>query len=147
MCLSLMNMLGFSSSLLRNSSDMLIIFRHEPHRKHRFRCYSPIICRPLQRSLCLFIRLLHNNGCTRPFQGLCPAKGLYATLYTTQTKLEKQFGRMIAEGISEGILEYKLVGRRDVGTSWTDEMNMWIRKELDYLDRVAKKKKTNRQHY
>jgi hypothetical protein len=38
--------------------------------------------RLLLRNGCLFIRLLHSNGCTSPFWGLCPATGLYATVYS-----------------------------------------------------------------
>jgi hypothetical protein len=41
--------------------------------------------RPLLRNRYLFIRLLHSNGCTRPFRGLCPAAGLYVTLWTLTT--------------------------------------------------------------
>jgi hypothetical protein len=37
----------------------------------------------LLRNGCLFIRLLHSNGCTRYlFRGLCIATGLYATTFT-----------------------------------------------------------------
>jgi hypothetical protein len=39
------------------------------------------VYRPLLRNGCLFIKLLHSNGCTRPFRGLCPATGLYATVF------------------------------------------------------------------
>jgi hypothetical protein len=49
---------------------LLITSRHRPHRKHRFRCYSPAIPRPL-----------HSNGCTGcPFWGPRPTTGLYATI-------------------------------------------------------------------
>jgi hypothetical protein len=39
------------------------------------------VYRPLLRNEYLFIRLLHSNGCTHPFRSLCPATGLYATIY------------------------------------------------------------------
>jgi hypothetical protein len=41
---------------------LLITFRHEPHREHRFPCYSTIP-RQLHRNGRLFISLLHSNGC------------------------------------------------------------------------------------
>jgi hypothetical protein len=41
------------------------------------------VYQPLLRIGCLFIRLLHRNGCTLfPFRGLCPAAGLYTTIRT-----------------------------------------------------------------
>jgi hypothetical protein len=44
------------------------------------------VYRPLLRTVCLFVRLLHRNGCTRPFRGLCPATGLYATIWSFASK-------------------------------------------------------------
>jgi hypothetical protein len=56
---------------------LLITFRHEPHREHCFICYSPIVPRPLYRNGCLFICLLHSNGCCLQSHRL--AMGLYVT--------------------------------------------------------------------
>jgi hypothetical protein len=55
-----------------------ITSRYRPHRKRRFHCYSPAIPRPLHRNRCLFIRLLHSNGCCLHIHHL--ATGLYATI-------------------------------------------------------------------
>jgi hypothetical protein len=44
-----------------------------------------VFTEPLLRNGRLFIRLLHRNGCTRPFRGLCPATGLYATIHSVIT--------------------------------------------------------------
>jgi hypothetical protein len=60
---------------------LLITFRHEPHIKHRFHCYSTTIplqwerdYRPLLRNGYLFIRLLYSNGtaCYNIFHLLSP---------------------------------------------------------------------------
>jgi hypothetical protein len=72
----------YSTELLRNFYSgtlltLLITFRHKPHRKHRFHCYSPTVPRPLHRNGCLLICLLHSNGC---LQNHCLAMGLYATI-------------------------------------------------------------------
>jgi hypothetical protein len=49
---------------------------------------------PLLRNSRLFICLLHSNGCTRPFWGLCPATGLYAAIWMTVVTHTK-FGMVI----------------------------------------------------
>jgi hypothetical protein len=67
----LLTTLTTTNSLLQ--IGLLITFRHEPHRKHRFHCYNLTIPRPLHRNGCSFIRLLHSNGTTCYNTFLVPA--------------------------------------------------------------------------
>jgi hypothetical protein len=65
--------------------------RHGSHRIYpHFHCNCIVVCvsfrrdvftGPLLKNGRFFIRLLHSNGCTRLFRGLCLAKGLYATVF------------------------------------------------------------------
>jgi hypothetical protein len=85
-----LNWTGDNSPPTINSLLQTVLFItswHGPNRKHSFHCYSPTIPYCSMETY-LFIQVFYSNGCSGcPVWGLCPATGLYATLFSSHSYL------------------------------------------------------------